>query len=131
MNGSQARGIVTRKTLAAGQRIGIDLHLMTQGFELPDTALESRLVAHRTRGRVDIDVLAAMAVIMTAAAAVLTVHMVVVIVTAMFVMYMVCMAMFMRVIVLVVIALLGGGCRGFARACQSLFMQPLATCSMK
>ena len=30
-----------------------------------------------------------------------------------------------------VVVVLLGGCRGFARGCQSLFMQPLAACSVK
>ena len=65
--------------------------------------------------------------VMAAAVAVSTVHMIVIVlvlVTAMLVMHMLLVSVFV---------LFGrcAGCRGFARACQSLFMQPLATCSVK
>ena len=74
-----------------------------------------------------------MAVIMAAAAAVDAVHMIVmavvrvVFMAAMLVVHMFFMAVFVRVLVCVIVA----GCRGFARGCQSLFMQPLVACSVK
>ena len=141
VNGRKTGSIIARKALAAGECIRINFHLMAQRFKLLDAALESGLVTHRTRWGVDIDVLGTMAVVMTAAAAVGAMHMVmmvVVLMAAMLVMHMVCMAavvgmrvlMGVRVIVQIGAVLLGG-CWGFARGCQSLFMQPLAACSVK
>ena len=72
---------------------------------------------------------------MAAAAAVCAVHMAMVLVEVMstvLVMHMVCMSAVMAVLMRVsVVVVLLGGCRGFARGCQSLFMQPLAACSVK
>ena len=74
-----------------------------------------------------------MAVVMAAAAAVGAVHMIVMVMVlvvfmaAMLVVHMLFMAVFVRMLVCVIVA----GCRGFARGCQSLFMQPLAACSVK
>ena len=77
-----------------------------------------------------------MAVIMAAAAAVGAMHMIVMVMllvvrvvfmAAMLVVHMLFMAVFVRMLVCVIVA----GCRGFARGCQSLFMQPLVACSVK
>ena len=77
-----------------------------------------------------------MAVVMAAAAAVGAMHMIVMVMmlvmrvvfmAAMLVVHMLFMAVFVRMLVCVIVA----GCRGFARGCQSLFMQPLAACSVK
>ena len=71
--------------------------------------------------------------VMAAAAAVGAVHMIVMVMVlvvfmaAMLVVHMLFMAVFVRMLVCVIVA----GCRGFARGCQSLFMQPLAACSVK
>lgn len=45
MDSGQTGGVVTRKALAAGQRIGVDLHLVAQGLQ----ALMPRLKAALSR----------------------------------------------------------------------------------
>jgi hypothetical protein len=63
VDGRQPCLVVARKTRVGGQRIGIHLDLVAQGLEPCNAALEGRLVAHGTGGRVDVDVLGTVVVV--------------------------------------------------------------------
>lgn len=93
-----------------------------------------------------------MAVVMAAAAAIGCMHMIVmlfalvfvfvlvlvlvllvrvVFMAAMLVVHMFCRSRLARMIVRALVSVIMAASRGFARGCQSLFMQPLAACSVK